>query len=120
MTAPRRRWSFSLQTIFVVVTVAAMLSPLIPKWILRSHDSGPFVSIAAIDSNDAMVDAVADELALHGIDSYSEGSIVYGVFVPLRHAEAAKRILRTSPRVARAGGIMVSTEEFPATQTGRP
>ena len=43
MTAPRRRWSFGLRTLFVVVTVSSPLGTTIPGWCVGLGVSGDVV-----------------------------------------------------------------------------
>jgi len=38
MTAPRRRWSFSLRALFVLVTACALASPAIPALVAKYHE----------------------------------------------------------------------------------
>lgn len=96
MTPPHRRWSFSLRTMLLGLTLAAVTMLLVHQW----FPSDPsIVNVAEICGDEGTTKAVKSELAIHGIDAGFEGSVVYGVFVEERDAVAAKRVLRNARHI---------------------
>jgi hypothetical protein len=109
MTAPRRRWSFSLRTVFLAVT-------LVCCWLgyrrYQKHQDA-LVWVAAISGDQTTVSIVERELNSAGIDCLCEGSMIYGVGVPRKDADRARKILRECLALGRTRVLSINTSDNP-------